>query len=93
MIEICMTIAERRWNLWVRLDCIGVVSRWCCKEVHVYRFPHITYPYSNCISYFLQQHPYLFVHFSNVSSFLFRLFFSNIANIAKTTFEIVQKSS
>ena len=28
-----------------------------CKEV--YRFPHITYPYSSCICSFLQQ---LFVH-------------------------------
>ena len=26
-----------------------------CKEV--YRFPHITYPYSSCICSFLQQHP------------------------------------
>ena len=26
---------------------IGVVSGCCCKEV--YRFPHITYPYSTCI--------------------------------------------
>ena len=34
-----------------------------CKEV--YRFPHITYPYSSCICSFLQQHPY----------FLFFLFF------------------
>ena len=32
------------WILWVRLECIGVASRCCCKEV--YRFPHnITYPY------------------------------------------------
>ena len=30
------------WNLWVWLECIGVVSGCCCKEV--YRFPHITYP-------------------------------------------------
>ena len=28
------------WNLWVWLECIGVVSGWCCKEV--YRFPHNT---------------------------------------------------
>ena len=36
------------WNLWVWLECIGVVSGCCCKEV--YRFPHnITYPYI-CIS-------------------------------------------
>ena len=33
------------WNLWVWLECIGVVSGGCCKEV--YRFPHnITYPYT-----------------------------------------------
>ena len=39
------------WNLWVWLECIGVVSGCCCKEV--YRFPHnITYPYSTCISSF-----------------------------------------
>ena len=28
------------WNLWVWLECIGVVSGCCCKEV--YRYPHIT---------------------------------------------------
>ena len=52
------------------LECIGVVS-WCCfKEVYIYRFPHIiTYPYSTCISSFLQQHPYFFVQFLNVFSF------------------------
>ena len=33
------------WNPWVWLECIGVVSGCCCKEV--YRFPHITYPYSD----------------------------------------------
>ena len=26
---------------WVCLECIGVVSGWCCKEV--YKFSHITY--------------------------------------------------
>ena len=35
---------------------MGVASGCGCKEV--YRFPHITYPYSSCIRYFLQQHPY-----------------------------------
>ena len=35
-----------------------------------YRFPHITYPYSTCISSFWQQHPYFFVLFENVFSFL-----------------------
>ena len=40
------------WNLWVWLECIGVVvRRCCCKEV--YRFPHnINYPNSTCISSF-----------------------------------------
>ena len=39
------------WNLWVWLECIGVVSGCCCKEI--YRFPHnITYPYFTCISSF-----------------------------------------
>ena len=32
----------------------GVASGCGCKEV--YRFPHITYPYSSCICSFLQQH-------------------------------------
>ena len=53
------------WNLWMWLECIGVVSGCCCKEV--YRFPHnITYPYSTWISSFLQEHPYFFVHLKNV---------------------------
>ena len=36
------------WNLWVWLECIGVVSGCCCKEV--YRFPHNNYYLS--LSYF-----------------------------------------
>ena len=52
------------WNLWVWLECIGVVSGCCCKKV--YRFPHnITYPYSTCRSSFLQQH----------SLFILKMFF------------------
>ena len=27
---------------WMWLECIGVVSGWCCKEVPTYKFPHIT---------------------------------------------------
>ena len=27
-------------------------------SVHVYRFPHTTYPYSSCICSFFQHHPY-----------------------------------
>ena len=41
------------WNLLVWLECIGVVSGCCCKEV--FRYPHnITCPYSTCISSFLR---------------------------------------
>ena len=29
------------WNLWMWLECIGVVSWCCCKEV--YRYPHNNY--------------------------------------------------
>ena len=51
------------WNLWVWL-----------KGGTVYRFPHITYPYSTCICSFLQQHPY-FLSISKMFSFLFQYFF------------------
>ena len=49
------------WNLWVWSECIGVANGCYCTEV--YRFTHNTYPYSTCISSFLQQYPYFFVHF------------------------------
>ena len=47
------------WNLWVWLECISVVSGWCCKEVRTYMYIIdiliiiITFPYSSCISSFL----------------------------------------
>ena len=44
---------------------MGVTSGYGCKEV--YRFPHITYPYSSCISSFLKQHLYFL--------FIFKMFF------------------
>ena len=54
-------------NLWVWLQCIGVVSGCCCKEVYNYvdiLIIIITFPYSTCISsFFLQLHLYFFVHF------------------------------
>ena len=82
---------ENGWNLWVWLDCIGVISGCCCKEV--YRFPHITYPYSTCItcsSFFCSKHSYFCVHFKNV--FCSCLFLCNITNVSQKTFEIVQQS-
>ena len=39
------------WNLWVWL--VGVVVRRYIDFVILY-----TYPYTSCICYFLQQHPY-----------------------------------
>ena len=45
-----------RWNLWVWLECIGVVSGCCCKEVHTFNFFIIIILlipiYSTCISSF-----------------------------------------
>ena len=32
------------WNLWVWLQCIGVVSGCCCKEI--YRYPYNNYQFS-----------------------------------------------
>ena len=53
-----MDMVSRRW-VWV--ESMGVVSGSDCKEI--YRFPHITYPYSSCICFFLQQHPYFLLIF------------------------------
>ena len=76
------------WNLWVWLECIGVVSGYCCKEI--FRFPHITtYPYFTCISSFFAAASYFFVHLKKKISFLFMLFLHNRANVAQRTFKIV----
>ena len=40
------------WNIWVWLQCIGVVSGCCCKEVYRYPTIIINFPYSTCISSF-----------------------------------------
>ena len=53
------------WNLWVWL--VGVVSGCSCKEVYIYRFPHITYPYSSSIP--------TFCSLKKMFSFLFQYFF------------------
>ena len=55
------------------MESMGVASGCGCKEV--YRFPHITYPYSSCICSFLQQIPYfLFIFW--FESHLSRSFFT-----------------
>ena len=40
------------WNLWVWLQCIGVASGCCCKEVIDILTIIINLPYSTCISSF-----------------------------------------
>ena len=52
---------------------MGVASGCGCKEV--YRFPHTTYPYSSCICFFLQQHPYFLFIKKKSFLFLFQYFF------------------
>ena len=56
-------VVSRRW-VWV--ESMGVASECGCKEL--YRFPHITYPYSSCICSFFAAASLLFVHF-------FKMFF------------------
>ena len=51
-----MGVISRRW-MWV--ECMGVASGFGCEEV--YRFPHITYPYSSC--------SYLFFFCSSIPTF------------------------
>ena len=55
-------------NLWVWLECIGVVSGCCCKEVYRYPLIIITFPYSTCISSF-------FGSSIPTSLFVFKMFF------------------
>ena len=65
-----MDVVSRRW-VWV--ESMGVASGCGCKVV--YRFPHITYPYSACICSFLQQQPYFLL---NYKIFFIIIFMSNI---------------
>ena len=52
------------WNLWVWLECIGVVSVCCGREVYIINiiFPYIATPLL-LVLFFWQQHCYFFVHF------------------------------
>ena len=62
-------VVSRRW-VWLVggiygyawLQCIGVASRCCYKEVYIdILIIIINFPYSTCINFFGQQHPYFFV--------------------------------
>ena len=65
------------WNLWMWLECIGVVSVDILTII-------ITFPDTPLLlALFGQQHPYFFVHFKNVFSFLLMLFLCNIARCSK----------
>ena len=59
---------------------MGVVSE-CCKEVY-YRYPPNNYYFplytQLVLALFWQHHPYFFVHFFNVFSFLLMLFLCNV---------------
>ena len=59
-----MGVVSRKW-MWV--ESMSVASGCDCKEV--YRFPHITYPYSSFICSFLQHHPYTKKHTQTYASY------------------------
>ena len=63
------------WNLWVWLQCKGVASQCCCKEV--YRYPHNNYKFSllhlHVLGLFLAAASLLLCSFLNVFSVLFSL--------------------
>ena len=64
---------------------MGVATGCGFKETYI--FPHTTYPYSSCISPFLQQHPYFFVHLKKCFSFFLtfrRCNFVTASNTKKT---------
>ena len=55
------------WNVWMWLQCIGVVNGYCCKKI--YRFPHnITYLYTPLVLA-------LFCSCFPTSLFIFKMFF------------------
>ena len=77
-----MGVVFRRW---VWLECIGMVSGCCFKEVLIFLIPTpLLY------SFFCSSISTLF--FFVVFSFFFFFFLCNIENVAQRTFKIVQKS-
>ena len=52
------------WNLWVWLECIGVVSGCCCKDWRYIDFLIVLLiPTPLVLALFLQQNTYSFVHY------------------------------
>ena len=81
------------WNLWVWLQCIGVVSGCCCKEVYADILTMIiNFPYSTCISsFFGSSIPTSLFIFKCFFILVYVIFVQYIANITQRTFEIIQK--
>ena len=71
------------------LECIGVVSRWCCKEVY-------GYPHNNplVLALFLAAASLFLCSFLNVFSFLFMLFlYNNYNNYSKRCSKTIRDRS
>ena len=67
------------WNLWVWLECIGVVSGCCCKEV--YRYPHNNYNFSLYT-------PLVLAPFLAAASILLCSFFFNPSSTSKDSIKV-----
>ena len=80
------------WKIWVWLQCIGVASRCCCKEV--YRYPHNNYyPTPLVLDLFLAAASLLLCSFFKCFFGLVSvIFLQHKANVTLRTFEIVQKN-
>ena len=83
------------WNLWAWLQCIGVASRCCCKEV--YRYPHNNDEFSLytllVLGLFLAAASLLLCSFLKCFFGLVSvIFLQYIANVTHRTFEIVKKN-
>ena len=72
------------WNLWVWLQCIGVASRCCYKEVYRYPLIIINFPYSTCIRSF-------FGSSILTSLFILKMFFRSLIYINRGFFPAVRQ--
>ena len=62
------------WNLWVLLDCIGVVSGCCCKEVHIYILDILLlFPTPLVLALFLAAASLLLCSFIKCFAFLYKM--------------------
>ena len=68
------------WNLWVWLQCIGVASRCCCKEVIDILIIIINFPYSTCIRSFLAAASLLLCSFLNDFSVFIYIYSHKLKN-------------